>query len=205
MPILVSGTPGFTVKGFASSTLNPFLPNPGKNAERAFNFAGDRLVDTDGDGFPEYLPSLGGPPLAYFSAYDGSGYDPDDCDLAGEDLGAFQTYNALTSAGSLTGTGPVAGRPDLLASPGPNPYTSGPAAPATGQALYQNPNTYQLICAGYDFRFGIGGEYSASGKLGTLPFDASASAAVTGMSYDAGVRTPEPDNLTNFHDGQLGR
>ena len=46
-----------------------------------YEFRAGRLVDLDGNGFPEYLDGLGGStprPFVYFSAYEGQGYDPDD-------------------------------------------------------------------------------------------------------------------------------
>jgi prepilin-type N-terminal cleavage/methylation domain-containing protein len=233
---------GYSVSGFGKNPLNPF-ENATVQTNRMppyMEFNAGRLVDllplavAVKNGVPEYRDSLGGPAgepaglYAYFSAYAGSGYDPDDTNFPepSDDLaypaimGAFQTGNAATGKSA-------AGRPDLIASPAPNPYTNDapiPTDPATGDVdmspstgrrprAWQNPQTYQIISAGRDFLYGIGGQYSSQGTGGRLPLlqggpyqgqSYTATVKITGQTQlDPGVRQRERDNITNFTAGRM--
>lgn len=72
-----SGTP----IGFSK---NPARPFSAKGTQRLGPFLEDiddhRLVDTNNNGFSEYLDSFGNQPrpFVYFSSYGGRGYDPED-------------------------------------------------------------------------------------------------------------------------------
>ena len=191
---------GFGTQGFAKSQTNPFA-NESLDQLRdkpLFEFNAGRLVDLDGDGIPNYVDPMG-KPYAYFSAYNGSGYDPDDCNLAGEAIGAFATARGL------------------IVSPGPNPYTSGPSLPvvepyATGNlkpAPFQNsrwlkPETYQIVSAGRDGVYGPGGWWVQDDVVEKLPYPAIGTVQAGGPAQPSTVRNDsESDNLTNFSTGPL--
>ena len=98
-----------------------------------------------------------------------------------------------------SGTTPVT--PSVTMSPSPNPYTSGPPYGVSNPAFI-NGQSFQIISAGLDGNFGIGGLYNASTTSatagGALPPENGIS-----NSTDPSVRVMENDNLTNFHNGKL--
>src|SRR5690606_10401265 len=109
---------GYAVLGWTKHAEWPFAANfaagsPAhslRDSERippTHQFAANRLVDLDGDGFPAWMDYLGQAPIAYFRHEPGAGYDPDDCDMEGE---ASLLYRTPTGE---------------FSSPGPNPYTAG--------------------------------------------------------------------------------
>ena len=168
---------------FSNNRYNPF-----------YEFEGSRLVDRDGDGVPAYLdtllPATDAKTLAYFSAYGGNGYDPNDVNfLENDDNPASPAFaNAFTA--SYSGANGSA----LIGSLSPNCYTNTAPVPATGQsATWQNPNTFQIISAGLDALYGVGGQY-----VGT-----SAGSDPLPPPPTADVRQREQDNLTNFPTGRL--
>ncbi|MDQ2623401.1 MAG: prepilin-type N-terminal cleavage/methylation domain-containing protein [Actinomycetota bacterium] len=215
------GSNQMTVTGFSQNPANPAISelNTTLGANRTspmYEFRGGRLVDNypkrstgvSGNGFPEYLDGLGGAdaqPFAYFSSYEGAGYDPDDVDYAEE--GALAT-GALVAA-SWTAQGAVAtgiagkffnlSSPDY--SPAPNPYTNGPSlkSSTTPNPEYVNKSTFQIISAGFDGQFGIGGAFQTTGT-DVLPF---ASAYGQPANLATSIRERERDNLTNFKGGRL--
>lgn len=196
---------GFGTQGFAKSQTQPFIGDSVElNRDKPlFEFQAGRLVDLDGDGFPSYVDPLGSGTgrraYAYFSAYNGSGYDPDDCNLDGEPVGAFATYRGL------------------VVSPGPNPYTSGPSLPvaepyATGglkpppipNSRWHKPDTYQIVSAGRDGVYGPGGWWVAEDVIEKLPYPAIGTVQAGGPAQPSTVRNDsEGDNLTNFAKGTL--
>ena len=131
-------------------------------------------------------------PYAYFSAYEGAGYDPNDVNgnettsnLAGPLAQKFRVTLGLTSG--------------VTQSASPNPYTVSAAVPSTGTpASYQNPNTFQLISAGRDRVFGLGGQYTTNATP-RLIYD-----SLNSSPADPGLRgATESDNLTNFNSSKL--
>ena len=109
-------------------------------------------------------------PIAYFSAYEGRGYRPDDLNIpepvtagAGTDSISFQlVWPSVTTATT----------PPTPQSLEPNPYTRNAANPAirtgpTGSIIQcYNPKTYQMILPGPDNQYGAGGsqiDYQGSG------------------------------------------
>lgn len=156
-----------------------------------------RLVDIDGDGFWEYVPlrrnvNTG---YAYFSAYDGAGYRPDDWNLPQEPSGRPMDTQRFIVPWALTGyptpfaqSNPV---PHLL-SPGPNPYTNGPSFTNTAAPVnYWKPNSFQIISPGPDGMYGVGGAFTTTD-------------GITGLSGSGQQRVGEEDNLTNFATAALG-
>ena len=72
---------GKTLTGFSKNPQNPFSLSGENRTTSFYEFDVARLVDTDGDGFWEYLDTLDGQntPLLYASSNNGQGYE----DLAG--------------------------------------------------------------------------------------------------------------------------
>jgi len=117
-----------------------------------------------------------------------------------------------------------------IQSPASNPYTNGPPIPTLGGSAspaggintasgrprqWQNGQTFQIISAGNDRLFGMGGQYVASGnvKLPWVQADASyapdtlqtsqATNQAIGATLGGDARAREADNLTNFSQGKL--
>ena len=124
------------LRGFSRNPANPFVIENATRDGPYFEFEGlrserwfaGRLIDTDGDEFPEYAdPFHGGTggdqvPYIYLSSYDGAGYCEADMDAVAH----------------------------LSASPLKSWYVKGPDAPF-------KPASYQIISAGPDGLFGDGG------------------------------------------------
>jgi type II secretion system protein G len=240
------GTAGWAMTGFAKNPLNPFM-NSSLSTNRQppfYDFPSNRLTtdltNTAGpsSGFPGFLDSLGTydtsgadgaiPFYVYFSSYGGVGYDPGDCDMNETDvstsakmIGAFVATNAASSLPSALAF------PGGIQSPAPNPYTNGPPVPtqqngnidtgAVRPRVWQNAQSYQIIAAGHDRVFGIGGQYVATGS-DHLPFvnaqttqgyisdsfqTIQANAQATNSTLNNDARQRESDNLTNFSQGKL--
>ena len=235
------GVAGYGMTGFAKSPQNPFKNSDASSnrSQPLFEFNNSRLVaDPANDhGIPGYVDSLPAgditlpPPFyAYFSAYAGSGYDPDDYNIVSAGsfvaetdanntnlIGAFMTNNFATNT-AITGTN------NVIASAPPNPYVNDVPVPTLGTGhldksigktrVWQNPSTFQIISPGFDRLYGIGGQY-LSGKtngsrvpwmsaVGPNTFQTvEANSDVTGVTLDMQVRQREADNLTNFSTGKL--
>lgn len=250
IPQSASGGAGWSVSGFSKNPLNPFQ-GPTFTTNRTiplFEFNNSRLVSnttnattsaiTDSSGapwiFPGYIDSLGPgveptviPFYAYFSAYNGAGYDPDDVDFSEPNsagtvakiAGAFRAPNTVRV--------PVPAG-NIIASLAPNPYTNDVPVPtlASGDVnaggaksiAWQNANSFQIISPGRDRVFGIGGQYLPNGN-DRLPFvnavtgytpnsfqTQQANATVTGittLNLGTDIRIREKDNVTNFSPGKL--
>src|SRR5262249_20955437 len=139
--------------GFSKNPVNPFqtstvttnriLPLHEFNNGRLYTDTLNGTLPTPG--FPGYLDTLkvfsdAGviPFYAYFSAYGGAGYDPDDCNQTEPDpstlvvfQGAFPSTNAVTPTAAKNGTA------GIVQSPAPNPYTSSAPVPtnSSGDAV----------------------------------------------------------------------
>lgn len=174
-----------------------------------FEFKADRLVDVDGDGCLEYADTLNPAPdvrpYAYFSAYGQNGYDPNDCNLA-DDLGG--SLARQFRLGSFA-----------IPSPGPNPYTASLPVPLDSSGCYagnnspfpvtwQRPQTFQVVSAGRDGRYGFGGQFDPKGQVDTLPIpDSGCPGMWGGLSQSAvlAVKDESRDNLSNFATNRLGQ
>lgn len=205
-----SPTGPFTLEGlggFGANPRNPFVPeyNPttggeitiGQNRSAPFfEFRAERLVDDDLDGIPGYIDPLGQGPagryFAYFSSYAGQGYDPNDVnfnsvaiDETGRDSIPFSVSFPVIGGGRET------------VSPLPNPYTSSlPVAAGQRPATFHQPQSFQIISAGRDRLFGVGGQYTDSSeeRLPPLPLP---------PPVPSDDRRRERDNVTNFANGTL--
>ncbi len=215
---------GWAVSGFAKNPANP-MQNAVTTSNRStpmYEFNAGRFVDIDNNGFPEYLDGLGGStprPYAYFSAYEGQGYDPDDNNYLDADdvvngytngvFGGFSTPNAPTAIQFYN----ASTRPDIVSSEAPNPYTVGTPInldqygnidPTNHKPIeYINKNSFQIFSAGIDNDFGIGGSFDANNTVESLAFPATANFQATGQTLPAGIRLREHDNVTNFNAGKL--
>ncbi len=206
------------VSGMSTDPTNPFTspqqPPVGKqwpysNKRTTPKYSGRVAVTTNSkvafiDQYKTYY--------AYFSAYNGVGYDPDDVNIPETDtmtstsnaLLAISAHNSATPSGNTT-------RQDIISSPSPNPYTNDPPIPVTSAGIYNglelrrriyyNDNTFQIVAAGADKLYGIGGQYSTTGPK-TLPFY-PANSVLTGQTLPVDVRFNEIDNVTNFAPGGL--
>ncbi|MFN9268623.1 MAG: prepilin-type N-terminal cleavage/methylation domain-containing protein [Planctomycetaceae bacterium] len=163
--------------GFANNPRTPFDPAITSRVPPFFEFDNGRIRDTDGNGFPEYVDSLPGDQrkaYLYFSSYDGTGY------RASEEL--YLNNNPVVGLRDVyrQGTAPLA--------PGLSTGQSGHPA----QRLQPfKPQSFQIISAGVDNDYGLGGVYNPDLTNGGLTTNGS---------------TPDRagfDNITNFSSGTL--
>ena len=92
----------------------------------------------------------------------------------------------------------------LAVSAAPNPYTAG--NPGSGAVSWLNPTSFQLLCAGQDRQWGLGGTYAqaslaGTGKLPILP--AATDPGNINKDDTSGIRLRESDNITNLSGGRL--
>ena len=209
---------GFARQPFAYPGLSGVKPHPFRNnlnnGNAAYSedrtpvyheFAVQRLADADGDGFLEFLDSLGtSKPLVYFKAEGGSGYDPNDANLPEPDTtGAIAAVTRKFTVGFPTVTaGGWGGR--IVISPGPNPYTTNAANTAITTSWHR-PTSYQIISSGADGLYGPGGRYVPAGSAVTviLPLEPQTAGVNNLNTTDADVRSVEKDNIANFTSGTL--
>jgi general secretion pathway protein G len=193
-----------------------------------------------GSQMPAYYDTMNnGPPsanglnfYAYFSAYGNNAYDPNDVNFANFaasppdfTFSESDAHNVAPIWLQTIITFPTSGRnitPPITRSPSPNPYTTSltsntshqPNAVPSGTVTYQKPQSYQIISAGADGQYGVGGQYTqASGSSSTvLPFDPNVTAVGEPPGFevnlpkpkqDPNLRQKEHDNLTNFKNGRL--
>lgn len=218
---------GFGLMGFSKDPTNPFQgsippsvtpwPYSSNRTSPHMEFKPGSLKPSGNAGlpvngqFPAYADRFGGF-LAYFSAYNGQGYDPDDVNIpeADDNATTMDVLGGIWSTNAPTGVRKTS-RTDIIASSAPNPYTNDTSVPISGAALnladnrprsYYNANTYQIISAGKDLKFGIGGQWD-KGKTPAVPFYPVANGAATGQTLGTNARAVEKDNLTNFSGGSL--
>jgi prepilin-type N-terminal cleavage/methylation domain-containing protein len=205
----------FGASGFSKLPTNPFAGASTNRTVPNYEFNAGRLIDLDGDGIPSYIDPLDISPgnrraYAYFASYGTNSYDPnDDNGLAGHNVQEMEENGTTDVERGFTVGFPIAGQTGPLysaISPAPNPYCSGAPVPTTGAMSWINPNSFQLISAGQDRLWGLGGTYSQNslGSTGKLPIQSNPPDTGNINSDDTtGVRTREADNLTNFSGGRL--
>lgn len=200
----VQGSPSYGVNGFHRNPINPFVAPTvyvggvpkytfGNRLAPLYDFKTSRLVDLDDDGMPSLADPLGaGKPYAYFSAYGSGGYDPGDVDFPAEasDEGVAPITLQFRVAFPVRGGGNVA------QSAAPNPYTT--TATTATPVAWEAPQTYQILSAGADGLYGVGGQYVARADA-PLPYDAAASTPAS----EPGLRARERDNLTSWSGQRL--
>jgi prepilin-type N-terminal cleavage/methylation domain-containing protein len=202
--------PGTRIPISARPLPNPFRNNLadgnaaywGDRAKVFYEFRASRLADIDGDGLLSYHDSLGtARPFAYFRA-DAQGYDPNDCNLP--DSGQAGTSTSVVTLRKFDVPFTVVPRVALgntarqSVSPAPNPYTTSLAATGTTTAWHKA-SSYQIISAGADGLYGLGGQY-LEGKPQPLPVELGATKV---SPNDPEIREVEADNITNFASGTL--
>lgn len=198
-----------TLDGLGRDPRNPFAVSaagsgPSRNPP-LFAFKPERLADIDGDGFPSYLDAMGGSPYAFFRGYAGN-YDPNDCNFDAGNTRIAPKYADLCEKDATGTVSPPTLRFDVAfpgqsgetaVSPPPNPYSgSQTASPVAGKTLpgdFLKPGTFQILSAGQDGLFGVGGVYRSAASE-PLPADAANTAPAT----DASLRQRERDNIANF-------
>lgn len=170
------------LSGFSKNPVNPFAT--GGNREGPFfefrgGFAGNvgsgRLVDRDGDRFPEYLDPIQGqtePYLYFANGYrtinDGNGnWVNADNWIPATPPPPHDSYQRMQRAYYIS-----------IAN---NTYPGG----ATGSVPH-NKSTFQLISPGFDFEYGAGGVFDPNNDANNI-----------------GLAAEDADNITNFHSGQL--
>ena len=135
-----------------------------------------RLVDLDNDGFPELLDPIPGQlkPYLYFSTYGGRGYRSTAGNPAHPDLTVTPAwYNPENYSPSSPANGM------------PYPYYRAWAAASVTASDPHSKKSYQIISAGFDFVYGVGGTFNPDNTTSLLA---------------AGDR----DNIVDFHPGTLG-
>jgi len=173
-----------------------------------FEFKAERLVDFDNDGFPSYIDSLGteeeSRPYIYFSAYGSNSYDPQDCNFNPSQMNYFPALTDIQDMDTGLNFERAFGG-TFVSSISPNPYTTGPAAPVGRSPAWQKPQSYQIISAGSDRKYGFGGQFAGKSKSEPLPLPDSDLNASTLFVKPAtpNARSVESDNITNFSQGRL--
>ncbi len=188
------------VLGFGNNPRNPFRIETVNREDPLFEFQADRLVDDDFDGIPGFVDTLGTGDaaryFAYFSSYNGAGYDPNDVNFnAGiTEQNVPSGVNAsrpFRVSYAYPGNTPL----NVTTSPLPNPYTTGLPLPNAGAAAaFASPQSFQIISAGQDRAYGVGGRYDASGNQTRLPAD---------PPIPEQDRLRDRDNITSFTNGPL--
>jgi general secretion pathway protein G len=217
------------LQGFSRNPQNPFDRVSTSRVQPFYEFKAERLVDIDNDGFPSYNDALAkaaqGRYYAYFSAYGGNSYDPNDCNInlkfdqngvnAGDTYARAFQVNFTVNSGTYNSCFQSPSATLVCVSPSPNPYTT--TAPVVGSGLtvnWQNPQTFQIISAGADQVFGVAGQYAGSNAANRLPIpsgELSGTPAVwngglcSGQTAIDGDRMYEADDLANFAAGRLNQ
>lgn len=193
----ITGTPATPAKwvplGFSNDSRFPFKRG-GTRKGPYHTFLAERLVNINTSGadsrkMPEYLDPLPGQiaPYLYASAYEGRGYNLD------------------TTAGMHRYTDINLGPANQIDSPlfiylqsdpdTPNPYTTPAANVDVTNDLPFNRESYQIISAGLDGKYGIGGIYDPQSGI----------PSIRPSFLDPTTIKPEEeqDNITNFAAGML--
>ena len=176
--------------GFSKDPSNPFSTSTSASRYGPFfEFAGARFMNgvSDTELMPEYEDVFGNDmPLAYFSSYEGQGYQQNNVTWPGSPSWAYRTSTTV-SPSCLQGPNPYVlndkstGECGVLAD-----YDSGDPDD-TPLVTYWKRQSYQIICAGEDGLFGAGGYYNPESAKGA------------GLASIA-----DWDNLANFAEGALG-
>lgn len=225
------GVAQYGMMGIGKNPANPFPPLPFASAALAanreaplFEFRGNRLFDATGTNFPGYLDPIGSGNsarfYAYFSSYGNNGYDPNDVnvpmnqttgiggfdpnDLADNNMNYSGSLVYRTFSANFSVVDPTLGTTNFVKSVAPNPYTTTtPYSTTSAVTTFVNPNTFQILSAGLDGLYGIGGQFSPNATTGNrLPLDAGIFPQSSGQP-DPLIRAREADNVTNFATGRL--
>lgn len=217
LPFFLGGQPQrgptgkWSLTGFSKNPANPLvgLTLAPSRTRSDYDFDNGRFVDLDNNGYPEYVDSFGGIAnpgvFAYFSSYEGQGYDCDDINLTEpDDSGTYPATNAAFQTSNDPTASNVTNTIGYASSPSPNPLVNGNPL-STNSLAYWKPQSFQLFTSGRDRQFGVGGQYdpNANETLPWTPSMISANTALTGQTLDLGIRGRERDNLSNLTRGRL--
>ena len=135
-----------------------------------------RLVDVDNDGFPELLDTIPGQlkPYLYFSTYGGRSYRTVGTDPAHPKLTVTPAWH---NPDNYSSSAPTNGMP--------YPYYRIWDASSTTSSDPHNKKTYQLISAGVDYAYGVGGSFTPGDTTSLLTVE-------------------DRYNIVDFHPGTLG-
>lgn len=192
--------------GFAKNPTNPFATGGGREGP-FFEFKLDRVVGAAGT-YPGYLDPLPGQtrPYLFFSSYEGRGYQPLGADgrpgVAGVDDDGNGSTDFLDSP-TNTIFDPLevgfAGSDDE--SPVGGPSSVYLAAVSGAVSTPHKPQSFQIISAGNDTKYGTGGLFEGNKQKASLATRRPAS--TTGIDGDLVQGVAEYDNITNIHGGRL--
>jgi len=196
------------MSGFAKTPTNPFNSATAARSTPLFDFVPGRLVydPTAMYSYPGYVDSFNNSLkpgetvnfYAYFSAYEGAGYDPNDVNFVErDDSGVLTTLSTAVTFPTVSTTGTNAS-PFAISLP-PNPYTAS-LTNGTTATVFQKNLSFQIVSSGADGLYGLGGFYTENNSTTSLPFDSTSSS-----TPDDSIRLREADNLTNFSTQRLGR
>lgn len=187
----VTDVSGKTLNGFSKSPSQPFSQQGSNRIKPFFDFSPDRLVDKDGDQFPEYvdpIPSQTSPYL-YFDSNDGRGYSTSalSSDWCNTDC-FYDGFAGATSYGTQTWSNGNWMKHMYFTSF----VTAGtPAAQIAGSIPYM-PKKYQIISPGF------------GGTSGVTPDKAYGNGGLYDPKRASDLMlTPDGDNITNFNAGTL--
>lgn len=169
--------------GFSKSPKYPFSPRVSLQDERLRFHRFDQeyqLSDKDGDGFQEFCGfyTSSHPPIIYASSYGGRGYDARDLVVYSNDWNS-PTPDDMT---------------DIYRT-----YKAG--MPGSQQPPY-NGGFWQLIAAGRDGQYGLGGMYDMEVQPSAIVQNDPSIAPQDKADFSK-RREFERDNVTNFHAGSL--
>jgi len=196
--------------GFAADAANPFqnITAQSQRTERFFEFDPTRLVDRDGDGWPEYVPDIktGVVETAPYVYFDAGSYH----------LGShypFTHFNPAPDPGPrLSGLWGYA-VPYAAKYVVPAPADGGdPADPRTWNVTaWQAPNNFQIICTGLDGQYG--GRFDPISQPAEDQFITRVHPTGEGYKTLIPLDSGQPlgsyldldsDNLTNFSESPIG-
>ena len=181
---------GTTLIGFTKNPSIPFSQSGASRTKPFFDFVSSRLVDKDGDQFPEYvdpIPSQTSPYL-YFDSNDGRGYSTSSIsnDWCNTDC-YFDGYSGASSYGTSTWA-----NGNWMKHPYFSSVATGSIAAQIAGSVPYMPKKYQIISPGFggvsaatpDKAYGNGGFFDPKKSSDLL-------------------LTPDGDNITNFNPGTL--
>lgn len=172
---------GGPLNGFSANPADPFEKS-GSRVGPFHEFNPTRFTDIDSDGAAEYLDSIPEQttPLLYLNSNNGTGYQASETSGRIDDHEVFGDDN-VSNLGGYTRT---AALPALRSNNYLQPDgTAGLNGGDESDYGAWKPKSFQLISPGFDFAYGLGGEFD--------PEDTD------------GLNAADRDNITNFHSGQL--
>jgi len=157
--------------GFCTDKTNPTLPTPGRNRIWFFEFKSDRLILTSrrpNNRFAVFVDRWNMPYL-YFQARYGSANN-------------YACFASTPVVGAQNDCPTATGFPAVNFNPY---YKTATSAGATSFYVFHRPDSFQIVSAGPDQNFGVGGQFDPSNPEVTL------------------VNRFDRDNFTNFYSGPL--